>query len=167
MRCSRFVVLSGLISILISVCFPVLLGGLGLALNALECCWPAVASLWLVSVRFWQASSPNVYFCSVWEGLIRAYHYCCSVFISIFSSFWLKYTNMWDFLQNYLKMVHGFFVMVSCYILYVIFHFWGSAVPPPTKGTQTNIFSRNLRLGSEYGFFLELTAGTQHSGSRK
>ena len=77
-----------------------------------------------------------------------------------------------DFLP---EMVPGFFVVVSCYILYIIFHFLGPAVPPPTTGTQTSISSRILRFESKQGFFSSkmrvrsITAGessgTDDSGS--
>ena len=86
------------------------------------------------------------YFCNVWEGLICAYHYFCTVFICFFHQILVKCTKILDFLQISPKMVPGIFIMGFSHILYVIFHFLGPAVVPPTKGPQTSILSRNLRL---------------------
>ena len=51
------------------------------------------------------------------------------------------------------KIDPGFFSVTFSYILYVISPFLGPAVPPPTKGPQTCIFSRNSRLASKLLFF--------------
>ena len=38
--------------------------------------------------------------------------------------------------------------MVFCYILIVIFHFWGSAVVPPRKGAEKRIFPKKIAAKS-------------------
>ena len=72
--CSRFwfscfVVLSGLISILISVCFRVLSGGLGLVLNALECSCPGDSSFWCSLAWLGQLASKTSFFTRFWGTL--------------------------------------------------------------------------------------------------
>ena len=82
------------------------------------------------------------------------------------------------FLVDFLtKIVPGFFVVVSSYILYVILHFWGPAVPPPQRGpkeafprgicdsTQNKDFSRaNWGVRS---ITARESSGMHDSGSRK
>ena len=48
--------------------------------------------------------------------------------------------------------------MVSCYILYVIFHFLGPAVPPPPKGGSNKHFLEDFAIGLRIWLFLEQTA---------
>ena len=66
---SCFVVLSGLISILFSVCFWVLLGGLGLVLNALECSGPGYSCFWCSLAWFGQLASKTSFFKTFWGTL--------------------------------------------------------------------------------------------------
>ena len=66
---SCFVVLSGLISILISVCFRVLLGGLGLVLNTLECYGPGYSCFWCSLALFGQIASKTSFFTRFWGTL--------------------------------------------------------------------------------------------------
>ena len=66
---SCFVVLSGLISILISVCFRVLSGGLGLVLNALECYGPRYSCFWCSVALFGQIASKTSCFTRFWGTL--------------------------------------------------------------------------------------------------
>ena len=65
------------------------------------------------------------------------------------------------------KIVPGFFIMVFCYILVVNFHFFGPGCGPPHKGTSNEHFVEEFAIGIKQLNFLEQTAGTQHSGSRK
>ena len=66
---SCFVVLSGLISILISVCFRVLSGGLGLVLNALEYCGPGYSCFWCSLALFGPIASETFFFTRFWGTL--------------------------------------------------------------------------------------------------
>ena len=65
------------------------------------------------------------------------------------------------------KIVAGFFSVTFSYILYVISPFLGPAVPPPHIGTSNMYFLEEFAIGIKVAIFLEQTAGTQHSGSRK
>ena len=83
---------------------------------------------------------------------------CLLVFSAYFER---KCTKIYDFQKISSKIVPGLFIMGFSHFLYVIFHFLGPAVVPPTRGPQTSILSRNLRLGSKKLNFLEQTAGMQ------
>ena len=76
---------------------------------------------------------------------------CLFVFSAYFER---KYTKIYDFQKISSKIVPGLFIMGFSHFLYVIFHFLGPAVVPPTRGPQTSILSRNLRLGSKNWIFL-------------
>ena len=67
--CSCFVVLSGPISILFSVCFRVLSGGLGLVLNALECYGLGYSCFWCSLALFGQIASKTSFFTRFWGTL--------------------------------------------------------------------------------------------------
>ena len=85
-----------------------------------------------------------------------------AVCLLIFSAYFeRKCSKICDFHQISSKIVPGLFIMGFSHFLYVIFHFLGPAVVPPTRGPQTSILSRNLRLGSKKLNFLEQTAGMQ------
>ena len=58
-----------LISILISVCFRVLSGGLGLVLNVLECSWPGYSCFWCSFAWFGQLASKTSFFTRFWGTL--------------------------------------------------------------------------------------------------
>ena len=64
-----------------------------------------------------------------------------------------KCTKICDVQKISSKIVPGLFIMGFSHFLYVIFHFLGPAVVPPTRGPQTSILSRNLRLGSKNRIF--------------
>ena len=75
---------------------------------------------------------------------------CLLVFSAYFER---KCTKIYDFQKISSKIVPGLFIMGFSHVLYVIFHFLGPAVVPPTRGPQTSILSRNLRLGSKNRIF--------------
>ena len=81
---SSFVVLSGLISILISGCFRMLSGGLGLVLNALECYGPRYSCFWCSLACFGQPASKTSIFTRVYTWILHA----CFVKNTVFSRFW-------------------------------------------------------------------------------
>ena len=71
---------------------------------------------------------------------------CLFVFSAYFER---KCTKICDFRKISSKIAPGLFIMGFSHFLYVIFDFLGPAVVPPTRGPQTSILSRNLRLGSK------------------
>ena len=75
---------------------------------------------------------------------------CLFVFSAYFER---KCTKLHDFQKISSKIVSGLFIMGFSHFLYVIFHFLGPAVVPSTRGPQTSILSRNLRLGSKNWIF--------------
>ena len=75
---------------------------------------------------------------------------CLLVFSAYFER---KCTKICDSQKIYSNIVPGFFMMGFSHFLYVIFYFLGPAVVPPTRGPQTSILSRNLRLGSKNWIF--------------
>ena len=89
---------------------------------------------------------------------------CLFVFSAYFER---KCTKICDFQKISSKIVPGLFIMDFSHFLYVIFHFLGPAVPTPHKGDSNKHFLEECAIGIRIWLFLELTAGTQHYGSRK
>ena len=81
---------------------------------------------------------------------ITMFALCLFVFSAYFER---KCTKILYFQKISSKIVPGLFIMGFSHFLCVIFNFLGPAMVPPTRGPQTSILSRNLRLGSNNGFF--------------